>query len=734
MTDQVTTPPPPAPTPEAARGTARPRPLRDWVASWNWSASPPGWSVANLTLLLVWTTWAGHRLDLPPAAALIVGGIGAAAAVGAVLIAEQGLALILWRLACWILPALWATAALHWSPFQPYVLGVGIGLALAAYLIAAAIHRARRTAEQAALAKAGRGVGLTAEMLQLASADQIWKAEDPAKTDEVALAANWRMRIRRVCSIKGAEVVGVGLWSQGTGYTLTLRLPLGGFSWRDLADYADRLAEDARLPADCGITIKGTKRRGIAEMLVVHRNVMSETHLAPRDYSPASIYDKAPIGFLPDGIIIKLALKWVWMCLIGQTDSGKSSMLHLVNTYLVRCVDALVWHIDIGGGGGISRPWVAPWHEGRAARPAVDWAATTVEEAELMCRAAIAIIEGRKRHYADQLDNGKVRCSPEVPHIVVVSDETANLPERIKGLLTQANQTGRAAGVRGITCALRGTADDLPTAIRKHSRVRIGMRVSDADEIRYLFDRPGKVDPALADDQGSGWIEHQEEDTDGKSIGQKYLTPFKAFFMPDTQIDEAAIAVAPLRPDLDAPSVALADSVSRSVRAYSDRWERTIPQLFVVDQAPAVAPVPVDPQRAAKIAAAEADQQRRHAEGGSIDERLARLNELGAQIAHGAPSDGVAGVDPGTVAELTEGLPSDNLLAVLGVVDRAGSEGIGPADILSAVNGARDEDDHITDKTIQRKLTELVERGFVIKPDRGVYISAIHIDQGEQHE
>lgn len=727
MIDQQTAPPP-APAPGAAPRSARPRPLRDWIASWNWNAHPPAWAVANLAVLLFWTSLAGHRLGVPPVAALLIGGIGAAAAVGAAMIAEQGGAVIGWRLACWILPALWATAALQWSPLQPYLLGAGVGLALAAYLIADAIRKARRAAQSAGILTGG---GST--QVATAPADQIWNADAPADTDEAKLAENWDARIRRVTSIKGAEVVGVGLWSQGTGYTLTVRLPLGGTSWKDLADYAEPLAEDARLPADCGITVKGTRHRGIAEMKVTHRNVMRETHTAPRDYSPASIYDKAPIGFLPDAALIKIALKWVWIVLIGQTDSGKSSMLHLINAYLVRCVDALVWQIDIGGGGGIARPWIAPWHQGRADRPAIDWVATTVEEAELMCRSAIAIVEGRKRVYADDLDNGKVRCSPEVPHIVIESDETANLPELIKGLITQINQTGRGAGVRGITCSLRGTADDLPTAIKKHSRVRVGMRVSDADEIRYLFDRPGKVDPALADEQGSGWIEHQDEDADGKAIGARYITPFKAFFMPDSQIDEAAVAVALLRPDLDAPSVALADSVSRTVRAYTDRWVRTIPTLFVVDEEPAPAPVPADPERAARIAAIEADQQRRHETGGSIEERLARMNELGAKIADGAPTD-TPGVDPATVAELTEGVPEDNLLAVVTVVDRAGVDGIGPADILRAINAVRAVDDRISDKTVQRKLAELVNTGIFIKTGRGRYVAAIHTHQGDQHE
>lgn len=42
-----------------------------------------------------------------------------------------------------------------------------------------------------------------------------------------------------------------------------------------------------------------------------------------------------------------------------------------------------------------------------------------------------------------------------------------------------------------------------------------------------------------------------------------------------------------------------------------------------------------DPTREERIAAAEADQERRHAEGGTVDERVARLKALGDKIASG---------------------------------------------------------------------------------------------------
>jgi S-DNA-T family DNA segregation ATPase FtsK/SpoIIIE len=728
MTDQLT-PPPAAPPQAGPRRQAETGKDRRWFQNWNWRSHPPALATINIAAALFTATWIGHDLSVSLNVALIGGAIGALGALTAAMLDERPGALIAWRIACWALPSGWAAAALAWSPWHPVVFVAGAAAAVGFGVIAAAVRTARRTAEQVALAKAARGTGLTGTALTTAAADEVWRSDKPEATSIEALAANWTARIKRVAHTK-VIVTEVGMWSQGTGYTLRLKLPLGGTSWRDLANVTEALAEDAQLPADCGITVKGGGRRGTAEMKVVHRNMLKETHPAPADYSPTSIYEPARLGILPDGALFKVVFKWVWFSITGQTDSGKSSLLHLINFYLFRCIDTIVWHIDVGGGGGISRPWVTPWHEGRAPHPNVDWVATTVEEVELMLRVAMAITEGRKRIYPDRLQDGKLVCSAEVPHIEIISDETATLPERLKDGILAVCQTSRAAGIRGGTCALRPTADDLPTAIKKLSRLRIGMRVSDREEIGYLFDNAGKVDPELAKWQGSGWVEQQDEDGDGEPVGPKYVTPAKMQYLNDAQIEEAAVAVAHLRPDLDAPSAALADAAVPGIRAYSDRWKRTLPHLFLIgDGEPDTDSREADPNRDARIAAAEARQEELHRTGGSVAERLNRMDELKEQILN-APTDSPAqGVDPETVAELTEGLPGDNLVAVFTVVDRAGAAGIGPAEILRSVNAARDTDKQITVKTVQRKLDELVSTEVVVKTGRGVYVAAARTDQ-----
>ncbi|PRY56415.1 hypothetical protein [Glycomyces artemisiae] len=49
-----------------------------------------------------------------------------------------------------------------------------------------------------------------------------------------------------------------------------------------------------------------------------------------------------------------------------------------------------------------------------------------------------------------------------------------------------------------------------------------------------------------------------------------------------------------------------------------------------------------DQDRAARLAAAEADQQHRHETGGTVQERLARLKTLGAKITGGTEPEPAA--------------------------------------------------------------------------------------------
>ena len=64
----------------------------------------------------------------------------------------------------------------------------------------------------------------------------------------------WVNRLSRVCNIKGAECDTVE-WENGAGYDVTVILPEGGATRRDVSMHVDGLASDANLPDGCGIRV-----------------------------------------------------------------------------------------------------------------------------------------------------------------------------------------------------------------------------------------------------------------------------------------------------------------------------------------------------------------------------------------------------------------------------------------------------------------------------------------------
>ncbi|MEV7229697.1 hypothetical protein AB0M79_22120 [Polymorphospora sp. NPDC051019] len=550
----------PNPAPEALTKVARPR-SKGWVAyalsTWHWRHPHPAWAAANAAGATLGATAIAAAAGIPGPFAAIGGALGAAGAVASGMVENQPGRRLVWRGCCWFIPGMWSCTTLMadavWSPWALGALAAGTaGAATAATAI-----------------KATRKRRATAEAARAAAAD--------ADARRNRLAAIWEARIARVTSVK-ATIRNLSTWPTRTGFTLDADLPPGGATWRDIARHTDGLATDARLPHGCEVTVEPGHNRGAVLLHVSVVNALEQDYYLD-DYTPLSINNPLSMGRLRNGESADINLRYACGVLVGQTDSGKTNQLQTINTQLVRCMDAIVWQIDLAGG-GLSRPWVTPYIEGRAPRPAVDWVATDIGEAELMCKAAIEIINGRKPAYRDRMraaNDDKIPVGADVPEIVIVVDEIKTVPPHVVNMLAQISDTGRAAGVRTLCCALRATDDYLPIAIKEQARVRIGMRVSEEKELNYLYGWKYNIDTEAAPYQGCGFV------LSGKP-GEAAPLPFKGYRTDPGRIDAAAVATAGWRPDLDPISQDLADKVAvRGSRAYTDRWARVMPKLFTDD-------------------------------------------------------------------------------------------------------------------------------------------------------
>lgn len=561
-TADTTTPPANQPGATPTTNTA-PKPANrvkpgGWVtyalSTWHWRHPHPAWGTINAAGATLGTAGIAAAAGVPAPFALIGGALGAAGAVAGGMTDDLSGRRLLWRAGSWMLPATWMASTIGldavWS--GPALGTLAAGTAAAA-TIATAAGRARQRRTVTRHQQAARADAATAR-------------------ERVAVA--WEARIARVTDVK-VTIRAVQAWPTRSGFTLDADLPTGGATWRDIARRTEGLATDARLPNGCEVTVEPGDSRGAVLLHVSTVNRLGEDHYLD-DYSPLSINNPLAIGVHRNGEQALINLRYACGVLVGQTDSGKTNQLQTINTQLIRAVDAIVWHIDLAGG-GLARPWVTPWAEGRAPRPAVDWVATTAAEAEIMTRAAIEILKGRKPAYQQRMrdaNDDKIPVGPDLPEIVIVVDEIKTVPAHIVAMLTEISDTGRAAGVRTLSCALRATDDYLPVAIKEQARIRVGMRVSDEKELNYLYGWKYNIDSEAAPYQGCGFLLAGEP-------GEAAPMPFKGYRTDPGRIDTAAIAAAGWRPNLDPTSAHLADQVAvRGTRAYTDRWSRTLPTLF----------------------------------------------------------------------------------------------------------------------------------------------------------
>ncbi|MFF2809357.1 hypothetical protein ACFVT2_19680 [Streptomyces sp. NPDC058000] len=490
----------------------------------------------------------GQTSGLPASYALLVGAAGAAAQGGADLYQRRPRGHLVARCTAWLTVGGWTAAtlatgtALTWTSTGWWAAGTAAGVTLA--------HGLVRAEETAKAQRASRRL-------------QKW-----ANTH----AKEWHERLARLFRLEGHEVEGVKPWKSDVGYTVRVRMPSDTPELP--ADAMRKLSADLRLPKGGSIQILDGEVHGEVHIRVTAKDVLAETIDFPEDLSATSIYQRLELGLLPDAEPASMPMADTCALEIGQTGSGKSNLINVTNVQLLRTVDAVAWHLDVTGA-GISLPWLRSWAvDGTSPVPLIDWTADTVEEAHIMLDVAIAAINTRKMAYQDlmhEVDDDKIPVSPDVPAIILVVDEIAELPHDLLAKLDTVVNTGRAARVRTVISGLRATQDVITAAMKKQSRARIGMRVSDPEELHHLFPSGGsRLNPKAAAHKGSGHIgAPDEDDVDGDA------QPFKCYRIKPKVINAIAPKLADRRPTVDAVSLD-----TEPGRYYASRWGRILPRLY----------------------------------------------------------------------------------------------------------------------------------------------------------
>jgi S-DNA-T family DNA segregation ATPase FtsK/SpoIIIE len=231
---------------------------------------------------------------------------------------------------------------------------------------------------------------------------------------------------------------------------------------------------------------------------LVMRVIERDPHAEPVPF-PArlveSVTQPVALGLFEDGHVVEVRLAHRHTLVGGIVGSGKSGVVNIILANLTAFGDTRVLGIDLKGGMELG-----PWADCLAGL------ATTTGEASELLRDTVAELDRR----ADDLAARGERLwapRPEVPAVVVVVDEYAELGEDAKELADSIARRGRAVAVTLIVATQRPTQKAMGnSAVRAQMDVRVCLRVRERRDVdlilgqgmhaagwhAHILDAPGK--------------------------------------------------------------------------------------------------------------------------------------------------------------------------------------------------------------------------------------------------
>ncbi|GAA2657700.1 hypothetical protein [Nonomuraea recticatena] len=400
-----------------------------------------------------------------------------------------------------------------------------------------------------------------------------------------ALAAEWEQRVWAIARIQ-MQVLSIRWWDSKAGYSIT-GFMYGGATRSQLSQFQDSLASDAGLPDGCGVEVDKREREGRRNEVILHVstvNKLTEDVEWDHKLEMTSFHEPKKLGSFRDGSPVLIRMRSTSGLVIGQRDSGKTTVLQGMTYRAIMCYDALGYHLDLNGG-SLSQPWLQPWLEGVTDRPAIDWAASNLDEGLALVSWLLDVAKDRKhtyrhlkiKHSTSRMPIGTGAAGEGPPALTLFLDEGAEVlapgirdPDlrELREMIEELQRVGRDAAVNVIASALRATQDTIAPNIKLQSTFRAGMFVMDESELNYLFGWKAAISTDDLYGAGTGFVQSKEFGTRAWKAGNLFpegLEPHDPRF---NMVGKAAIYVANHRPDVDAPAAAIGG------RNYAERLER----------------------------------------------------------------------------------------------------------------------------------------------------------------
>jgi hypothetical protein len=253
--------------------------------------------------------------------------------------------------------------------------------------------------------------------------------------------------------------------------------------------------------------------------------------------STSSITEPVDMGPFEDATPATVLLLRRHALVGGVSGSGKSGGLNVVMGNLSACADVVIWAIDLKRGMELG-PWL----------PCIGRLATTPAQARVLLADAVAILEARAAFLAGT-GQRVWGPSPDMPALVIVVDEYAELADNAPGATGDADsiaRRGRAVAVTLIAATQRPTQKAMGHgALRSQMDVRVCFRVRERKDVDLILGQ-GML--------AAGWHAHALN-APGKFLisAPEHDTPrrARAYLLTDQAVHDTAARHAGTRPVLD---------------------------------------------------------------------------------------------------------------------------------------------------------------------------------------
>ncbi|MFB4308933.1 FtsK/SpoIIIE domain-containing protein [Actinomadura sp. GTD37] len=256
--------------------------------------------------------------------------------------------------------------------------------------------------------------------------------------------------------------------------------------------------------------------------------------------SVSSIAEPIDLGPFEDATGARVLLLRRHGLIGGVAGSGKSGGINVLMGNLSACRDVVIWAIDLKRGMEL-RPWAT----------CIDRLATTPQQARVLLRDAVAVLEARAEHLAAR-GQRTWEPAPEFPALVIVIDEYAELADDAPDTAAETDsiaRRGRAVAVTLIAATQRPTQKAMGKgAVRSQMDVRVSFRVRERKDVDLILGQ-GML--------SAGWHAHTLN-APGKFLlsSPEHDTPRRgrAYLLTDEAVSTTAEHHASVRPVLDAVS------------------------------------------------------------------------------------------------------------------------------------------------------------------------------------